>query len=624
MKTALKLLPVLVTAALVPGMAHAATLAQAAVVPEPGTGWAGVQDDFTSDPLYPHQWHLQNHGQTAFSRSAGIAGQDMNLYVSHATGVRGQGVTIAVVDDGLEIGHPDLAPNIRPGSRDVVNHDDDPSPDDPTDGHGTAVAGIAAAAGWNGIGGRGVAPEAGLKGFNWLNNQSMEAWLLSHGEAENTADVRVFNQSYGSSSLFPRKYDLNDLDVALREQVYEHVTRESHQGLGSLFVKSAGNSYHRFSMNFTSLGRTRILPGDYYDPNRVGPPNNGLPMQDSNITPDNANYWNMVVSAVNAEGQRSSYSSVGANVFVAAPGGEYGTDSPAMITTDVSGCDAGYNTLTRTTNALHGGTALDPRCEYNGTMNGTSSAAPNASGTVAMVMSANPDLSWRDVKHILASTATKVDPNNTGVSLTFRNLANETSTYQAIPGWQTNAAGYEFHNFYGFGRVNVDGAVAMAQDYETPLPPLSVTTWQRVTAQSQIPDATLQGAVSDFNQPQDFVVEAVQVKVDIDHQRVHDLAIELIAPSGTRSVIMSPRTGMVGQSISNQVAGFEQQLLLSHHFYGESSQGRWQLVVHDTNRDESSWIAQPAEGERITVRQANNTQDGVLKSWDIRFFGHEG
>ncbi|QUJ67452.1 S8 family serine peptidase [Photobacterium sp. GJ3] len=552
-------------------------------------------------------------------------GQDMNLYVSHDNRVRGQGVTIAVIDDGLEIGHPDLAANIRPGSRDVLNNDDDPTPDNPNDAHGTSVAGIAAAVGWNDIGVRGVAPYAGLKGFNWLKYQSMGAWLLSHGEAENTADVRVFNQSYGASTMVPVKYDLNNLNTALKEQSYERVTRESHSGLGSIFVKSAGNSYQSFRMTFDqTLGNTRILPGDYYDSQRVGPANHGLPMQDSNITSDNANFWNLVVSAVNANGVRSSYSSVGSNVFVSAPGGEYGTASPAMITTDISGCDAGYNTVNRLTNGLHGGNQMDPLCDYNGVMNGTSSAAPNTSGAVAMIMSANPDLNWRDIKHILASTATKIDPDHPGVNLTFTDSNQAEMTYSAIPGWQTNAAGYDFHNFYGFGRVNIDDAVAMAQTYPDALPPLTISPWYRITATNDIPDADLAGTVSNYQQASDFVVEAVQVKVDIDHERVHDLAIELVSPSGTRSVILSPRSGLVGQSVNENVRGFEQQLLLSNHFYGESAQGRWQLVVRDTNQAVSHWLAEPNNQQPLLFSQQNNTQDGVLKSWDIRFFGHQG
>ncbi|TMP77890.1 peptidase S8, partial [Pseudoalteromonas ruthenica] len=117
----------------------------------------------------------------------------------------------------------------------------------------------------------------------------------------------------------------------------------------------------------------------------------------------------LVVSALNADGKLSSYSSVGANVFLSAPGGEYGQDRPAMVTVDLTGCDKGSNVSGAHKNALHGGAELDPNCDYRGTMNGTSSAAPNASGAIATVMSANPALDARTVRHILASTARKTD-----------------------------------------------------------------------------------------------------------------------------------------------------------------------------------------------------------------------
>ena len=56
--------------------------------------------------------------------------------------------------------------------------------------------------------------------------------------------------------------------------------------------------------------------------------NFGLPFHNANISADNANFWNLVVSAYNAEGKLASYSSVGANVFLTAPGGEYSQAAP--------------------------------------------------------------------------------------------------------------------------------------------------------------------------------------------------------------------------------------------------------------------------------------------------------
>ena len=66
-------------------------------------------------------------------------------------------------------------------------------------------------------------------------------------------------------------------------------------------------------------------------------------------------------------------------------GGEYGTDAPAMVTTDLPGCDMGYNRVDDpSTNRLHNNPQLDASCDYNGVMNGTSSATPNTTGAMAV------------------------------------------------------------------------------------------------------------------------------------------------------------------------------------------------------------------------------------------------
>lgn len=109
------------------------------------------------NPLQDQQWHLLNSGQHAFSARGGVAGNDLNLWWAHRTEVLGQGINVAVVDDGLAIAHPDLADNVRPGSRNVVTGSDDPTPTDPDSAHGTSVSGIIAAVD-NAIGTRGVAP----------------------------------------------------------------------------------------------------------------------------------------------------------------------------------------------------------------------------------------------------------------------------------------------------------------------------------------------------------------------------------------------------------------------------------------------------------------------------------
>src|SRR5699024_6563632 len=61
--------------------------------------------------------------------------------------------------------------------------------------------------------------------------------------------------------------------------------------------------------------------------------------------PSNANFYTTSIAAVNSDGNHTSYSTAGSNIFVAAPAGEYGEFSPAMVTTDQSTCLQGYSSF---------------------------------------------------------------------------------------------------------------------------------------------------------------------------------------------------------------------------------------------------------------------------------------
>ncbi|KIF49707.1 peptidase S8 [Vibrio owensii 47666-1] len=568
------------------------------------------------DPLYSEQWHLDNTGQTAFAANPAVAGNDLNTKLTQAMGIAGVGVKVAVIDSGVQIDHPDLAGNVVTGSRNFV--EDSPFPADyPVDanGHGTAVAGLISAVGNNGEGVRGVASRSSLMGFNWLANQTLEGWLISHGADASTSDVRVFNQSYGFSPITPIPFDENDPQFKLEMDVMKDVSESNAWGRGAVFVKSAGNGYRYFN-----TGRFFVLPSDFF----AGGSNQGLPMHNSAQSYDNSSYYNLVTSALRADGTRASYSSVGANVWVAAPAGEYGQDFPAMVTTDLMGCEEGQNTSADLgINGLHGGTEQDPSCNYTSTMNGTSSAAPNTSGAIAAIMSTNHALTARDVRALLAETASVTDKDHPGVQLEFVNNQGELVSYEAISPWQKNAAGVDFHTFYGFGAVNLDEAMKRARMTNNVLPAQIITPWASNATEVSVPDASLVGGSSAIAVTDDITVESVQVKLTLEHSRLPDLAIELISPSGTRSVLQTPRNGLVGQSLDPNVTGYENQLLLSNQFYGEDAKGEWTLRAIDTNGDEVfSFIAYFNSSAIYDVPMANNAKPGVIKNWSMRIFGH--
>ncbi|AYO16921.1 peptidase S8 [Vibrio owensii] len=568
------------------------------------------------DPLYSEQWHLDNTGQTAFAANPAVAGNDLNTKLTQAMGIAGVGVKVAVIDSGVQIDHPDLAGNVVTGSRNFV--EDSPFPADyPVDanGHGTAVAGLISAVGNNGEGVRGVASRSSLMGFNWLANQTLEGWLISHGADASTSDVRVFNQSYGFSPITPIPFDENDPQFKLEMDVMKDVSESNAWGRGAVFVKSAGNGYRYFN-----TGRFFVLPSDFF----AGGGNQGLPMHNSAQSYDNSSYYNLVTSALRADGTRASYSSVGANVWVAAPAGEYGQDFPAMVTTDLMGCEEGQNTSADLgINGLHGGTEQDPSCNYTSTMNGTSSAAPNTSGAIAAIMSTNHALTARDVRALLAETASVTDKDHPGVQLEFVNNQGELVSYEAISPWQKNAAGVDFHTFYGFGAVNLDEAMKRARMTNNVLPAQIITPWASNATEVSVPDASLVGGSSAIAVTDDITVESVQVKLTLEHSRLPDLAIELVSPSGTRSVLQTPRNGLVGQSLDPNVTGYENQLLLSNQFYGEDAKGEWTLRAIDTNGDEVfSFIAYFNSSAIYDVPMANNAKPGVIKNWSMRIFGH--
>lgn len=196
----------------------------------------------------------------------------------HASGNKGYGVNVAVIDTGIYYTHPDLNDNYK-GGYDFVNNDDDPMDDN---GHGTHCAGIIAAVD-NDIGVIGVAPEANLYALKILDSTGRGSssnliaaieWAIdTHGnDGNNSNDIQIISMSLGSDSGTPA---LDSICTAAYDS-------------GILLVAAAGNDYD------ASVSNTVDYPGGYGSV--------------------------IAVAATDSADQRAYFSSTGPAVELAAPG----------------------------------------------------------------------------------------------------------------------------------------------------------------------------------------------------------------------------------------------------------------------------------------------------------------
>lgn len=335
------------------------------------------------DTLWQLQWHFQNNGSEP-GQTAGGAG-----FVDFWTrqGITGaQDVTVAVVDTGLAMSHPDIAnsPNIAPGwdmvtdpnmGNDGSGRDSDPN--DPGDNcfptrpgtrdsfHGTHVAGTIGAAATNNA--TGVAGGAwnvtivpvralGKCGGRLSDINDAIRWAGGIMPVEGPNGERVFNRNPAdiinlSIGLFER------CPASMQDAINAVVDR------GAIVVAAAGNA--RLSTEFYAPGGCQNV---------------------------------ITVAASDARGHITPYSNFGTNVDVLAPGGDLDRDDNAdgrpdgvLSTRPSSNC---YDPVT--------GDDIDT-CNY-AFEQGTSMAAPHVSAALALIKARSPEATASEIEATLIST----------------------------------------------------------------------------------------------------------------------------------------------------------------------------------------------------------------------------
>lgn len=356
----------------------------------------GLQEmAITNDELLERQWHLVNFGQEVgnpnFGFLFGVVGEDINVQGAWDQ-FTGNGVVIGIVDTGVDLLHPDLIDNLRPDlGINLTGLGTNLNPSiNPIDAHGTAVAGLAAGVGNNGIGITGVAYNAEIAPIRLFVNggfaipdPAQNDLLIAQAFLHQSQEIDIYNHSWG---LVPPANDQGVIEnpraivdfeplsmLAVRNSVFF-----GRGGLGSIHVVASGNDAGT----------------------REGGNNSGMV---------NSRYT-IAVGGVVHDGTAAAYAQAGAAVLIVAPTGsnpesiirddELGS---GLTTTDVQG-ELGYNE-----SGFIDADYLED-IDYSSRFNGTSAAAPLVSGVIALMLEANPDLTYRDIQHILVRSARQNNP----------------------------------------------------------------------------------------------------------------------------------------------------------------------------------------------------------------------
>ncbi|MBB5438185.1 subtilisin family serine protease [Pedobacter sp. AK017] len=330
----------------------------------------------TADPYYNSQWSIKNLGYYG-----GTTGADMHVEDAwnYATG---QNIKVAVIDEGVDLSHPDLAANLLTGY-DATGGGSNGGPAAGTnDAHGTGCAGIVAAVANNSIGIAGIAYNAKVMpvriayqvGSSWYSTNS---WISDGITWAKNNGADILSNSWGGGSP----------SAVITSAINDAVTN-GRSGKGCVVLFSTGNGN-------TSIG----YPSTLSNVIAVG----ASTMCDERKTPtscDGETWWG---------------SNYGTGLDIVAPGVQ-------IYTTDISG-SAGYSVG-----------------DYLSNFNGTSSACPNAAGVMALILSANPNLTQQQARDILETTCDKVGGY----------------TYSSSVSGQPNGT---WSNDTGYGRVNACAAV---------------------------------------------------------------------------------------------------------------------------------------------------------------------
>jgi subtilisin-like proprotein convertase family protein/subtilisin family serine protease len=625
-------------------------------------GKLGLYAAKPDDPYFKYQWYNEHRGEDGHS-----LGVDLNVRAAWPY-ARGEGITIGIADDGVDVAHPELAlRSLNALNYNFETFETNGMPTSIYANHGTAVAGLAVAEGYDGQGMIGVAFGAQLA--SWIiftagdyivDDEALSDMFQYAGE-----EVQVQNHSWGNASEML-------LEPTLLEQAaISNAVHQSRGGKGVVMVRAAGNRREDWS-NANDDGYA-------------------------------ASPWAIAVAAVRTDGRAASYSNPGACILVAAPSGDREEEFPMIFTTDRVG-ELGYNQATFTNDFAN--YAFD-----DVGFSGTSAASPQVAGVAALVLSANPSLTYRDVQQILLLAARHFDPqdpdlvtngaglvvshndgygvpdagqavelalswSNRPAAITLTHTNNESRNipedglrlhisgpglpeslrqirclpsqgpHADVPtaevplvdvGMATNAITEDLRgkaavilrgtNLFSekirfaadsgaeFAVVSNNRAgdqlVRMAGTDFTPIPAVFISENDGAALRAHLPRVArirLDSATYAFPVTDSVACEQVGVRISFDHPRRGDLRVTLTSPSGVCSVLQHLNSDEVN-------APLDWTYYSTHHFF-ESSQGIWTVAISDEEQNHAGTVG----SVRLLIHGVpllDTDQDGLDDHWEL-------
>jgi serine protease len=338
-----------------------------------------------NDPSFSLQWGLQNNHMPNLPNSL-----DVDINACEAWSIsKGNGVKVAVFDGGIQLNHPDLVSNIYPVSFDSESNTSPQVFSTLNPIHGTQVAGVIGAVQNNNLRMSGVAPESTIISVSHAGNGSSQLSVENRARGMNWATFQA-NADIINCSWYAN-YRSQQLEDAIKKAILF-----GRQGKGAVVVFCSGNL-----VTPQSTSTPVLYPANFLDDIlTVGSITDG-------------SYSGSFPTIYNT-GFRSSFSNYGDKLDVVAPGEQIYTLRPNI----------GSNYA-----------------------NGTSMSAAFVSGVAALVLSANPCLTGKQVRDIIEKTCKKIGNYN----------------YTTVAGRPNGKRNIEV----GYGLVDAHAAVLMAQAMNT-------------------------------------------------------------------------------------------------------------------------------------------------------------